>query len=139
MADNKLLGCWGFIMGSIVAVIVGWMTFELLIGILAGLRTDGFAALVDPLLLHEAGELLIIGYACLAIYVWVFRGPSIEGFANTTRPVFWTGAALNAASLVGMWGSRWSTWTLVLIALGFLIPMVLPKMAPEPLPPEPPG
>lgn len=139
MANSKLLGCWGFLMGSIVAVIVGWMTFELFVGILAGLRNDGLGALVDPLLLHEAGELLIVGFLCLAIYVWVFRGPGLVRFAETTKPVFWVGAALNLASLVGMWNSRWSTWTVVLIALGVAVPAVLPRLAPAPLPPEPPG
>jgi hypothetical protein len=117
MANNKLLGCWGFVVGAMATAVVGWMTFALFIGILAGLGTDGLSAFADPVLLHEAGELLIVGLAILGIYVWVFRGLGLARFAAATRPVFWCGAALNVAAVFGMWGSRFSNWAAFLVVL----------------------
>jgi hypothetical protein len=134
MADNKLLGCWGFIVGALVTVVVGWMTFELFIAILAGLRLDGLAVFADTLLWHAAGELLVVGLTILGIYVWVFRGPGLARFVARTRMAFWIGAVLNLAALLGTWGSRWSTWTLILAVLGFLVPEILARLSP---PPEP--
>jgi hypothetical protein len=139
MANNKLLGCWGFIVGAMAVVVVGWMAFELLIASLAGLRLEGISALVEPLLLHRAGELLVVGFSILGIYVWVFRGPGLAHFAATTRYVFWLGAALNlVAWLTFPAGSRWSWWAVFLVVLGVLGPIVLARLEPTSaeLPPD---
>jgi len=131
MANNKLLGCWGFIIGAMVAVVVGWMAFELFIASLAGLRIEGASVFVDPLLWHKAGELLIIGLAILGVYVWVFRGPGLARFAATTRYVFWLGAALNLFAWVRFpAGSRWSWWAVTLIVLGVAVPAILARLEP---------
>lgn len=131
MADNKLLGCWGFVVGALVAVVVGWMAFELFIGFLAGLRVEGMSAFADPLMWHRAGELLIVGLTILGIYVWVFRGPGIAHFAATTRYVFWFGAALNlVAWTMFPAGARWSGWAVFLMVLGVVVPAVLSRLAP---------
>lgn len=132
MQNSKLLGCLGFLVGSVVVVVVGWMTFELIVGLLAGLRLDGVAALVDPLLLHEAGELLVIGFTILGIYVWVFRSPGLQHFARTTRGVFWLGAALNAVAFFTLPASaRWSIWAAVLVILGIVVPLLLERLGGE--------
>jgi len=131
MANNKLLGCWGFIVGAMVIVIVGWMAFELFIAFLAGLRIEGLSTFVDPLLWHKAGELLVIGLTILGIYVWVFRGPGLAHFAATTRFVFWFGAALNLAAWIRFpAGSRWSWWAVTLIVLGVAVPAILARLEP---------
>jgi len=130
MANNKLLGCWGFIVGALVTVVIGWMAFELFIAFLAGLRIEGFAAFADPLLWHEAGELLIVGLTILGIYVWVFRDSGVAHFAATTRYAFWFGAALNvAASLRLPSGARWRWWTVLLVILGVAVPAILERLA----------
>ncbi len=131
MANNKLLGCWGFIVGAMVTVVIGWMAFELLIAFLAGLRIDGAAAFADPLLWHEAGELLIVGLTILGVYVWVFRGPAIAHFADTTCYAFWFGAALNLVAWIRLpTGARWSWWTFLLVVLGIAVPAILSRLAP---------
>ena len=140
MANNKLLGCWGFIVGALVIVVVGWMAFELLIAFLAGLRIEGLSAFADPLLWHEAGELLIIGLTILGVYVWVFRGPGIAHYAASTRYAFWFGAALNLVAWIRLpMGSRWSWWTVLLIVLGVVVPEILARLetAPAEIPPTP--
>ncbi len=131
MANNKLLGCWGFIVGAVVTVVVGWMAFELFIAFLAGLRIEGLSVFVDELLWHKAGELMVVGLTILGIYVWVFRGPGLARFAATTRGVFWFGAALNLAA----WfrfpaGSRGSWWAVILVVLGVAVPAVLARLEP---------
>ncbi len=140
MANNKLLGCWGFIVGALVTVVVGWMAFELLIASLAGLRIEGLATFADPLLWHKAGELLIVGLTILGVYVWVFRGPGIARFAATTRYAFWFGAALELVAWIRFpSGTRWSWWTAVLIVLGLAVPAILSRLAPTAadVPPSP--
>ena len=131
MANNRLLGCWGFVVGALVTVAVGWMTFELFIAFLAGLRIEGLAAFVDPLLWHKAGELMIVGLTILGIYVWVFRDAGIARFAATTRYVFWFGAALNLIAWIRFpAGVRWSWWAISLVVLGLAVPAILSRLAP---------
>ena len=138
MANNKLLGCWGFIVGAMVIVVIGWMAFELLIAFLAGLRLEGISTLVEPLLLHKAGELLVVGFSILGIYVWVFRGPGLAHFAATTRYVFWLGAALNLVAWITFAsGSRWSWWTVFLVVLGVLMPLILARLESAPATAQP--
>lgn len=140
MENNKLLGCWGFIVGALVTVVVGWMAFELFIAFLAGLRIEGLATFVDPLLWHKAGELLIVGLTILGIYMWVFRGPAVARFAATTRYAFWLGAVLELVAWIRFPpGTRWSWWTAVLIVLGLAVPAILSRLAPTAadVPPNP--
>jgi len=133
MANNKLLGCLGFIVGAVVIVVVGWMAFELFIAFLAGLRIAGLTAFTDPLMWHKAGELLVVGLAILGICVWVFRGPGLARFAATTRYVFWFGAALNVVAWLRFpAGSRWSWWAVTLIVLGVAVPAILARLEPAP-------
>jgi hypothetical protein len=129
MANSKTLSCLGFIVGAIVTVVVGWMTFELIVAVLAGLRLDGAGTFGDPLVLHEAGELLVVGLTILGIYVWVFKGPGLAGFLRATRYAFWLGAALNAAAFLAMpAGLRWNRWALFLALLGALAPFALERL-----------
>lgn len=128
MAGNKLLGCWGVIVGLFVALFLGWMSFEVLVHFFALLSTDGFAgALADVFFLHKLGELLIITTLVVATYVGVFRGRTAIGrFSAPARVPLWVGAALNLAARVQMSGAdRFATWTVVLIIAGALSPWML--------------
>ncbi len=129
MANSKPLSCLGFIIGAVATVVVGWMTFELIVAVLAGIRLDGVSAFTDPLVLHEAGELLVVGLTILGIYVWVFKDAGLAGFLSATRYGFWLGAALNAIAFLTLpAGSRWTNWALILVLLGAAAPFVLERL-----------
>lgn len=128
MAGNKLLGCWGVIVGLFVALFLGWMSFEVLVHFFALLSTEGVrGALADAFLLHKLGELLIISTLVVATYVGVFRGRAAIGrFSAPARVPLWAGAALNLAARIQMSSAdRFSTWTVVLMIVGALSPWVL--------------
>ena len=129
MANSKALSCLGFLVGAVVTVVVGWIAFELLVAVVAGLRLDGLSALGDPLILHDAGELLVVGLTILGIYVWVFKSDGLGAYLSATRYGFWLGAALNAVALLTLpSGSRWATWALFLVLLGAVAPLVLNRL-----------
>ncbi len=126
MADSKLLGCLGVVIGLAASVVLGWMTLELLLSLFGA--SGPVAALTDPVFQHELGELLVVGMAIISVYVLVFRESMIPSFVNWARYPFWLGATLNLVAWMRLaGGTRWSVWMLLLFAIGICTPWVLSR------------
>ena len=128
MADSKLLGCAGVMVGIVAAAVVGWMSLELLLSLFGA--AGPIAILANPIFQHELGELLVVGTTIVSVYVLVFRQRSIPAFIRVGRYALWLGAALN----LGAWlriggGGRWASWMLLLAAIGIVTPWLLSRAA----------
>lgn len=130
MANNKLLGCWGVIVGLVVALFLGWMAFEVAVHFFTMTSMSGGRdALTDPFFQQKLGELLIITMLIVATYVGVFRGgAAVRSFGAAVRLPLWIGAGLN---LIAWWhfpaGSRFSVWALIIAVVGVVAPFVLAR------------
>lgn len=125
MAQRGVLGCAGALVGVIVALVLGWLALELVVGAWSVAATDGPGGLVrDALLWHQAGQLLVVGGLILALFTVVFRpGVPVE---RVFRPPLWLGAALEVVGWLRLpGGSRVALWALTLAAIGIVAPFVL--------------
>lgn len=127
MADRGVLGCFGALVGLVVAAVIAWLTLDLALTLWATLGSEGAAGtLATPVLAHQAGQLLVVGTLIAAIFLVVFE--RIESTGPVTRGLLWTGAALELfAWLYLPGGSRLSLWALVLAILGLIAPLVLER------------
>lgn len=137
MATNALVGCWGVIVGIVLAVFLGWMGFELLVHFFTTADLEGFAgALLNAVFHHKAGEFLVVLAIIVATYTGVFRGTTgLRAILPSLRALLWTGAALNVLAMVELPAGRWSWWVVTLVVVGFAVPLLLRGIsAPEPTP-----
>ena len=82
--------------------------------------------IAEPLLWHQAGQLLVVGTLIAAIYLIVFDRIPHTGFR--TRLLLWVGAALELVAWLQLpGGSRMSLWALVLAIVALVAPLVLER------------
>ena len=130
MADNKLLGCWGVIVGLFVGVFLTWMAFEVMVHFFSIVSLDGLdGALSDTFFHHKAGEWLIITILVMVTYVGVFRGgAAVARFSKIATPPLFLGAALNFIAWLRLpGGTRFATWALILAVVGVIAPPLMSR------------
>ena len=125
MANDRGLGCLGLISGLVVLVALGWMALELLLYV--GSAPSGL--LTDAVFQHKLGELLVVATLILGSYLAILRPPAeAAAFARLARAPLLLGAALNAVAWLSLrQGTRWGTWSLILVILGGIGPFALER------------
>lgn len=127
MADRGVLGCAGALVALMAIAVLGWLSLELVVGAWTAVSVDGpGGVLQDPVLWHQAGQLLVVGAVILALFIVVFR-PHVPA-GRVFRWPLWLGAVLEIAAW--LWlpdGSRMSLWALTLGIVGALAPFLLER------------
>jgi hypothetical protein len=130
MSDSKAVGCWGVVVGVMAALVLLWLTLDLLSMTFVGLTGGAGSLLADPGYHHQLGQYLIVVALVAGIFTAVFRPDRSVGFVASARYVFWAGAALNLVAWLRVpAGVRWSTWALILIVLGAAGPYLVTAIA----------
>jgi hypothetical protein len=141
MSDSKAVGCWGVIVGVMAALVLLWLTLDLLSMTFVGLTGEAPGSLLtDPGYHHQLGQYLIVVALVAGVFTAVFRPDRTAKFVATARYLFWAGAGLNLLAWLQIPGGvRWATWALILAILGAAGPFLVAAIARSSRPAPPPG
>lgn len=137
MAGRGFLGCVGATVGVLAALVVGWLSLDLMLTVWGALSGRGLIGpLLDATVWHQLGQLAIFVGLIGAILVVVLSPHRAAGSLPALRVLLWAGAALEIAAWLALpGGSRIGVWALLLAILALPAPWVVGRIVPsEPAP-----
>lgn len=134
MAGRGFLGCTGTIVGIGAALVIGWLSLDLLLTVWASVSGSGpTGPFRDAVVWHQIGQLAVFVGLIWAILGLVLRPDRVTDWLPAMRILLWVGAGFEGAAWLALpGGSRLAAWALILALLALPAPWVIRRAAGRP-------